>query len=324
MLHNYNKQNMTRITSLFIALSAVILLAACGSSDYKKTKSGVLYRIISTGNNPQVKVGEFIKFDFIQKVNDSVLVSSYGKLPGYTRIDSVGDVYDVSEVFRFLHKGDSLETVLIADTIMNRNPGQQMAPFIKKGAKLVVFIKVTEVFKTEADLMADRQKEQDKETVRRQAESKVENARQLTDLEVYLSNKNIKAQKTGQGTFVVVKTPGDGPAADSGKYVAVRYRGTIMETGKEFETNMGPGKEAYRFVLGTHSVIQGWDEGLKLFKKGGKGTLYIPGFLAYGPQPGPGGKPNEGLVFDVEIEDVMDAPPAAPQQMPAPHPQGNK
>jgi len=322
MLHNYNKQKMTRITSLFIAIAAVILLAACGgSSDYKKTKSGLLYRITSTGNNPQVKVGEFIKFDYVQKVNDSVLNSSYGKLPGYTRIDSVGDVYDVSEVFRFLHKGDSLETVLIADTIINRNPGQQMAPFIKKGAKLYVFIKVTQVFASEAELQADRQKELDKETARRQDESKVENARQLTDMEVYLSNKNIKAQKTGQGTFVVVNTPGNGPAVDSGKYIAVRYRGSLLETGKEFETNMGAGKEAYRFIIGTHSVIQGWDEGLKLFKKGGKGTLYIPGFLAYGPQPGPGGKPNEGLVFDVEIEDVMDAPPAAPAPMPG-QPQG--
>jgi len=320
MLHNYNKQKMTRITSLFIALAAVILLAACGSSDYKKTKSGLLYRITSTGNNPQVKLGEFIKFDYVQKVNDSVLGSSYGKLPAYTRIDSVGDVYDVSEAFRFLHKGDSLETVLIADSIINKNPGQQMAPFIKKGAKLYVFIKVKEVFANEADLQADRQKELEKESVRRQEESKVENARQLTDLEVFLSNKNIKAQKTGQGTFVVVKDPGTGPAVDSGKYIAVRYRGTVMETGKEFETNMGAGKEAYRFVIGTHAVIQGWDEGLKLFKKGGKGTLYIPGFLAYGPQPGPGGKPNEGLVFDVEIEDVMDAPPAGPQ-LPAP-PQG--
>ena len=134
---------MTRITSLFIAFAAVILLAACGgSSDYKKTKSGLLYRITSTGNNPQVKVGEFIKFDYVQKVNDSVLGSSYGKLPAYTRIDSVGDVYDVSEAFRFLHKGDSLETVLIADSIINKNPGQQMAPFIKKGAKLDNLIQV--------------------------------------------------------------------------------------------------------------------------------------------------------------------------------------
>ena len=156
MLHNYNNQKMTRITSLFIGFAAVILLASCGgSSDYKKTKSGLLYRITSTGNNPQVKVGEFIKFDYVQKVNDSVLGSSYGKLPAYTRIDSIGDVYDVSEAFRFLHKGDSLETVLIADSIINKNPGQQMAPFIKKGAKLYVFIKVKEVFATEADLQAD-------------------------------------------------------------------------------------------------------------------------------------------------------------------------
>jgi FKBP-type peptidyl-prolyl cis-trans isomerase FkpA len=47
---------------------------------------------------------------------------------------------------------------------------------------------------------------------------------------------------------------------------------------------------------------------LKLFKKGGKGTLYIPAYLAYDAQPGPDGKPFENLMFDVEIVDVTDAP----------------
>jgi hypothetical protein len=60
-----------------------------------------------------------------------------------------------------------------------------------------------------------------------------------------------------------------------------------------------------------------------LLKKGGKATLYIPGFLAYGPQPGPGGKPFESLVFDVDVEDVADKAPApkaaAPMEMPHAH-----
>jgi FKBP-type peptidyl-prolyl cis-trans isomerase FkpA len=58
-------------------------------------------------------------------------------------------------------------------------------------------------------------------------------------------------------------------------------------------------------------VIPGWDDGLKVFKKGGKGTLYIPAFMAYDAQPGPGRKPFENLMFDVEIVDVTDAPAAA-------------
>jgi hypothetical protein len=72
-------------------------------------------------------------------------------------------------------------------------------------------------------------------------------------------------------------------------------------------------------------VIQGWDEGLRFFKQGGKGTLYIPFYLGYGPQGRPeGGKPYETLVFDVVVDSVKDAPPPAPQpqqpMMPMPPP----
>ncbi len=53
-------------------------------------------------------------------------------------------------------------------------------------------------------------------------------------------------------------------------------------------------------------VVPGFGEGLKMLKKGGKATLYIPGKLGYGVngQPAAGIGPNQMLVFDVEIVDV--------------------
>jgi hypothetical protein len=42
--------------------------------------------------------------------------------------------------------------------------------------------------------------------------------------------------------------------------------------------------------------------------------LYIPAFLAYDQQPGPGKTPNENLIFDVKIVDVTEGP--AEGQMP--------
>ena len=75
---------------------------------------------------------------------------------------------------------------------------------------------------------------------------------------------------------------GTGPAAELGKYVNVKYTGKVLATDSVFQSN------TYAFKLGT-TVIRGWTEGLQLFKQGGKGTLYIPGFLAYGSNPGPAG-----------------------------------
>ena len=91
------------------------------------------------------------------------------------------------------------------------------------------------------------------------------------------------------------------------------------ESGKVLATESVFQAWAYAFKLGTDPVVMGWTEGLQLFKQGGKGTLYIPGFLAYGENPGPAGKPFASLIFDVEILQISDEPiaqdpPPAPKQ----------
>jgi hypothetical protein len=67
--------------------------------------------------------------------------------------------------------------------------------------------------------------------------------------------------------------------------------------------------------IGANAVIKGWDEGLRLFGKGGKGRLLVPSMLGYGPQGSAPVIPQfANLVFDVEITDVTVAPPAPKQQ----------
>ena len=71
--------------------------------------------------------------------------------------------------------------------------------------------------------------------------------------------------------------------------------------GTKFDSSLDS-NEPFSFVIGRRQVIQGWDEGIALLKTGGKGTLYIPSPLGYGPR-GAGGiiKPNSVLKFDVEL-----------------------
>ena len=140
------------------------------------------------------------------------------------------------------------------------------------------------------------------------------------ELEDYLAKNKIKYVKAPLGTMVVVTEPGTGMQVDSGKAVAVRYTGKSFPSLKVFESNMEPAKPAFTVIVGTHSVIPGWDEGLKYFKSGGKGTLYIPFYQAYGAQQGPGGTPFENLVFDVQIDNVKDTVPKPMAQMPPPPP----
>lgn len=123
-------------------------------------------------------------------------------------------------------------------------------------------------------------------------------------MEAYLAAKKITAQKTGKGTYVHIDQQGTGLQAENNKYVSVKYTGKILTKDSVFQSS------SYAFKLGNSEAIRGWDEGLLLFKEGGKGTLFIPGFLAYGKTPRPGSPfgPFEALIFDVELLKVSDTP----------------
>jgi FKBP-type peptidyl-prolyl cis-trans isomerase len=93
---------------------------------------------------------------------------------------------------------------------------------------------------------------------------------------------------------------GQGPEATPGRRVTVHYTGTLME-GTKFDSSRDR-NEPYAFVLGRREVIDGWDEGVKGMRVGGRRRLTVPARMAYGSQsPGPGIPPNAALKFDVEL-----------------------
>src|SRR5262245_54211610 len=146
---------MKKTTLLLSALSVLLMATACKNSGFKKTKSGLLYKIISTGNGPKVKKGDIIKIQFVHKLRDSVLASSYDQMPFYAQVDSIGPVYDPQEIFSMLRKGDSAVVIRLADTLAKKQQGQ-LPDFIKKGDKLVLSMKVVDVFTVDSIAQKDR------------------------------------------------------------------------------------------------------------------------------------------------------------------------
>lgn len=302
---------MTKVSSFIVAVACLGMMAGCNNMSYKKTKSGLLYKIISTGNAPLVKAGEIAKVHFTQKLNDSLMGSSRDKMPAYIKIDPnmKSAQYDASEIFPLLHKGDSAVIIMMVDSLMAKMPGG-LPPYMKRGDKIIFSLKVVDVFNNDSIAKIDSDKEMAIAQARQAKESEEKLAAAKVEVDKYIADKKINAKRIENGTFVEIKSEGTGPVADSGKYITMRYTGRVLKTGKQFETNMEAGKEPLKLTLGQHQVISGWDEGLKGLKKGTKATLYIPGTAAYGPQPGPGGSVYESLVFDVEVVDVADAPAA--------------
>jgi len=310
----------------------IFTIAGCSNLDYKKTKSGLLYKIISSGNsqNPVAKENNYLKFNVVTKINDSVIYSSYGKMPGYSKVVSAKEAdYSPVEIFGMLKKGDSAITVSLIDTFLKRGMANQLPPGAKKGDRMVITFKVLDVFTNDSAIQKDYNSEMVKDKPRQQKEMQEQMASQkkqikemrakqeenlrksgeidkeLKNMESYLASKKITAQQTGTGTFVVIKEQGTGASVNDGDTVAVKFTGRILATDSVFESS------SYTFPLGEAAVIQGWDEGIKLFKVGGKGTLYIPGFLAYGANARPPFRAFEALIFDVEVTNARPALPAA-------------
>ncbi|HEX4849962.1 MAG TPA: FKBP-type peptidyl-prolyl cis-trans isomerase, partial [Puia sp.] len=302
---------MKKNKAYLLMLPLILLAAACNNSGLKKTKSGLLYKIMSDGKGEPAKRGEFLKINFVQRVRDSVLYNSADAVPTYARVDSVpANAYTAMEIFPMLRKGDSAIVVLLADSIQKKT-GQPLPPFLRKKDRIIVSFKVLDVFANQDLVLKDRDASMEKQK-----------EKEIKEVEDYLTKNKINTQKAVKGTYVEIKDPGTGVAVDSGKEVSVLYTGKSFPSGKVFETNTTPpNNKPLKFVIGRGRIIQGWDDGLRLLKKGGKATLYIPAYLAYDAQPGPNNKPFENLIFDVEVVDVADAPaeihPKSPMMPPS-------
>lgn len=111
------------------------------------------------------------------------------------------------------------------------------------------------------------------------------------------------AEKTASGLLYVIEKPGTGKQAKAGSTVKVHYTGKLTD-GSKFDSSLDRG-EPIEFPLGQGRVIKGWDEGIALFKEGGKGTLIVPHDLGYGERGFPPVIPAKAtLIFDIELIEV--------------------
>ena len=297
-----------RYSSFTILILSAIAFASCGKMDYKKTGSGLLYKIFSDRKGDSVKTGDFIKFHIENKVNDSIYNTTFDKEPAYTQVSGFGNKYDISELWTKMRKGDSVIVIQALDTFLKK--GVQLPPEIKKGDKLIVVIKILEIFKSEAAASADREKASlanlpaEKEAVKQYlAENKIEGV-----------------QETPSGAFVKIIEPGTGNTIDSGNYVSVRYRGSLL-SGNVFESNMDSttrSKGPLSFTINVDRMAKGFTEGVRLLKKGSVAKIYIPSSLAYGSTGNPPAiGPNENIMFDIMVENVQEKAPAPTSVPPA-------
>jgi FKBP-type peptidyl-prolyl cis-trans isomerase len=109
-------------------------------------------------------------------------------------------------------------------------------------------------------------------------------------------------QTTASGLQYQVIKEGEGERPTLKSKVVTHYTGTLMD-GKVFDSSIERGQPA-TFPL--NAVIQGWQEGIPLMKKGSRYRLFVPATLGYGENSPSSIPPNSVLIFDVELIDVME------------------
>ncbi len=124
------------------------------------------------------------------------------------------------------------------------------------------------------------------------------NFKQLNESQIkfYLAKDNINAKRTKSGLYYHIVTEGTGTQATYNSNITISYigyliNGTVFDKSENLEINMS-------------DVLEGWKEGISLFREGGEGILIIPSYLAYGRTAYgsiPGGSV---LIFDFSLSKV--------------------
>jgi FKBP-type peptidyl-prolyl cis-trans isomerase len=117
-------------------------------------------------------------------------------------------------------------------------------------------------------------------------------------------------QRTPNGVRYAFRERGTGALAVPGSRVAVRYTGFLPD-GRIFDATQAWGS-AFRFRVGRHEAIAGWDELLPLVPAGSRVRVFIPAAMAYGAKgvrhPDDDSRflipPDTDLTFELQVMSV--------------------
>jgi FKBP-type peptidyl-prolyl cis-trans isomerase FklB len=113
------------------------------------------------------------------------------------------------------------------------------------------------------------------------------------------SKNGIVALPSGIQYRIIEEGEGARPTMES--TVKVHYRGSKVN-GLEFDSSFARGVPE-QFTV--NSVLKGWQEVLPLMKTGSTWQIFVPPELAFGPRGNPPVGPNEALIFDLKLVEIV-------------------
>jgi FKBP-type peptidyl-prolyl cis-trans isomerase FklB len=119
-------------------------------------------------------------------------------------------------------------------------------------------------------------------------------------LQKNLSKNGIVALPSGIQYRIIDEGEGARPSMES--TVKVHYRGSKID-GLEFDSSFARGVPE---EFAVSSVLRGWQEVLPLMKTGATWQVFVPPELAFGARGNPPVGPNEALIFDLKLVEIVE------------------
>jgi len=279
-------------------LSLALLVISCNMDypGYKKTESGMYYKIYTKDNKDttQVRVGSILTVHLKYGLKDSAFFDSKNS-PEPIMLPVIESQYegDFFEGVRMLRQGDSASFVLKAGNLFKTTFGQPELPEMLTDESDIYFeVRI---------LKSQTQEEVDRDTEIRNMEMEKE---EMAILEKYVMDNNIAVQPTTSGIYFIETKKGTGKAPETNGYVTAHY--TVNLLGGQQLFNTRERGQAVDFKFGSQYENEGFMEVIGMMREGGRANAIVPSAMAFGAK-GAGNivPPFSTLYYDIEFIKVM-------------------
>ncbi len=272
----------------FVIITILFLpFVSCNNSGFKTDKSGLKYKfIVENKDSLQPEIGDILVLSMKYTTDKDSIIDE----TDYFRMqlnEPTNEGAGIQNGLALMHVGDSAVFIVDAKLFYNKNRKEKLPTFIKPGSKLTFYIKLFNV-------ISYKEFEQERRSLRSSNSKEEEEL-----LNQYIKNTNITVKPTQTGLYYVETLKGKGKSPQPGKKVIINYMGYFID-GKIFDSTYKRHKP-FEFSFGVGDVIQGLDQGISKMKEGGRATLIIPSYLAYGDKKHGPVAPYSTLIFEVEL-----------------------
>jgi FKBP-type peptidyl-prolyl cis-trans isomerase len=327
---NYSKNNTVqystaRLKYISFVLIGAMLLSGCEKRAFKKTKTGLYYKMEEKGSGPKPKNGDILSLTIRYQTKDNEVIFDFSTftngmpftMPYRDRLTKEEEGNLIEGIY-MLQKGDKMICKVPAKKLLG-DDFERMSKAHKLEEETPVYVHLHLQDITDKETYNKQQQEKYKEMMeimeRRKQQDKEQLPKDLQALRTYLAGHKIKALSTPSGLHYSIDKPGQGAYPIAGQIVHINYVGKTP-AGQVFDTSLLEVAKAHQlynekrnyeplaFKVGEGYVIPGLDEGIQLIRKGEKIHLFIPSVLAYRDMEAGHIKPHTNLIFDIELVEI--------------------